>query len=203
MSVMRWLVDGYNVIRRAPELRSREQESLEAGRQALCAMLAEVARVSHDIFTVVFDGVDAGGRGGGGEGRRRRARARAAQGQSAEAQQEGTGDAAGPRPPRAGETTGPLAAFLDQAIAALQIAVADRAVEIDRRLFDALEEIEVERAIVDGIAHLHGEGGGPEGGVVVERVDRPVDPRADAVTAGERRGAGEHEVRSRPGNPEP
>src|SRR5437867_4716000 len=66
MSVMRWLVDGYNVIRRAPELRSREQESLEAGRQALCAMLAAVARVSHDTFTVVFDGVDAGGRGGGG-----------------------------------------------------------------------------------------------------------------------------------------
>ena len=62
---MRWLVDGYNVIRRAPELRSREQESLEAGRQALCALLATVARVSHDTFTVVFDGVDAGGRGGG------------------------------------------------------------------------------------------------------------------------------------------
>jgi len=65
---MRWLVDGYNVIRRAPELRSREQESLEAGRQALCAMLATVARVSRDTFTVVFDGVDAGGRGGGGAG---------------------------------------------------------------------------------------------------------------------------------------
>src|SRR5258705_1711476 len=65
---MRWLVDGYNVIRRAPELRSREQESLEAGRQALCAMLVAVARVSHDTFTVVFDGVDAGGRGGGGAG---------------------------------------------------------------------------------------------------------------------------------------
>ena len=31
---MRWLVDGYNVIRRAPELKSREQESLDAGRQA-------------------------------------------------------------------------------------------------------------------------------------------------------------------------
>ena len=65
---MRWLVDGYNVIRRAPELRSREQESLEAGRQALCAMLTTVARVSRDTFTVVFDGVDAGGRGGGGAG---------------------------------------------------------------------------------------------------------------------------------------
>lgn len=65
---MRWLVDGYNVIRRAPELRSREAESLEAGRQALCALLAGVARVSLDTFTVVFDGVDAGGRGAGGAG---------------------------------------------------------------------------------------------------------------------------------------
>jgi predicted RNA-binding protein with PIN domain len=65
---MRWLVDGYNVIRRAPELKSREQESLEAGRQALCALLAEIARVSGDSFTVVFDGAQAGGRAGGGAG---------------------------------------------------------------------------------------------------------------------------------------
>ncbi len=65
---MRWLVDGYNVIRRAPELKSREQESLEAGRQALCALLVEVARVSGDRFTVVFDGAQAGGRTGGGSG---------------------------------------------------------------------------------------------------------------------------------------
>ena len=65
---MRWLVDGYNVIRRAPELKSREQESLEAGRQALCALLAEVARASEDTFTVVFDGAQAGGSGGGGSG---------------------------------------------------------------------------------------------------------------------------------------
>jgi predicted RNA-binding protein with PIN domain len=65
---MRWLVDGYNVIRRAPELRSREQESLEAGRQALCALLVEIARVSGDSFTVVFDGAQSGGRAGGGSG---------------------------------------------------------------------------------------------------------------------------------------
>src|SRR6266436_3495611 len=68
MKVMRWLVDGYNVIRRAPELRSREQQSLEAGRHALCALLAGVARVSRDTFTVVFDGAEAGGRGTGGAG---------------------------------------------------------------------------------------------------------------------------------------
>ena len=65
---MRWLVDGYNVIRRAPELKSREQESLEAGRQALCALLVDVARASADTFTVVFDGSQAGGRAGGGSG---------------------------------------------------------------------------------------------------------------------------------------
>jgi predicted RNA-binding protein with PIN domain len=65
---MRWLVDGYNVIRRAPELKSREQESLEAGRQALCALLVEIARASGDSFTVVFDGAQAGGRAGGGSG---------------------------------------------------------------------------------------------------------------------------------------
>ena len=52
---MRWLVDGYNVIRRDPELLSRERQSLEAGRQALCGLLVEVARAS-------------GGRTGGGPG---------------------------------------------------------------------------------------------------------------------------------------
>src|SRR6266508_1186061 len=65
---MRWLVDGYNVIRRAPELRSREHQSLEAGRHALCALLVGVARASHDTFTVVFDGAEGGGRGAGGAG---------------------------------------------------------------------------------------------------------------------------------------
>lgn len=62
---VRWLVDGYNVIRRSPELASRERESLEAARAALCRLLAEAARVAGDEFTVVFDGE---GRGGGGLG---------------------------------------------------------------------------------------------------------------------------------------
>jgi predicted RNA-binding protein with PIN domain len=65
---MRWLVDGYNVIRRSPELRSREQESLEAGRRALCALLTSAARVSGDTFTIVFDGAGGGGRASGGPG---------------------------------------------------------------------------------------------------------------------------------------
>ncbi len=60
---MRWLIDGYNVIRRDPGLRSREEESLEAGRRALLQLLAAEARASRDDFTVVFDGARVAGGG--------------------------------------------------------------------------------------------------------------------------------------------
>jgi predicted RNA-binding protein with PIN domain len=53
---MRWFIDGYNVIRRDPELRAREAESLEAGRRALLHLIARAGRASQDEFTVVFDG---------------------------------------------------------------------------------------------------------------------------------------------------
>jgi predicted RNA-binding protein with PIN domain len=53
---MRWLIDGYNVIRRDADLKARESESLEAGRAALVALVARVARDLPDTFTVVFDG---------------------------------------------------------------------------------------------------------------------------------------------------
>jgi len=53
---MRWLVDGYNVIRRDPDLRAREAESLEAGRRALVTLIARADRAPRDEFTVVFDG---------------------------------------------------------------------------------------------------------------------------------------------------
>jgi hypothetical protein len=53
---MRWLVDGYNVIRRDPDLRAAEVGGLEAGRRALLARIAEHAQRSSDRFTVVFDG---------------------------------------------------------------------------------------------------------------------------------------------------
>ena len=65
---MHWLVDGYNVIRRDPGLASREKESLQAGREALCRLLSTIARRSRDRFTVVFDGDRGGGSTGGGEG---------------------------------------------------------------------------------------------------------------------------------------
>jgi predicted RNA-binding protein with PIN domain len=53
---MRWLVDGYNVIRRHPVLRGREAEGLAAGRTALLHRLAAVARDREETFVVVFDG---------------------------------------------------------------------------------------------------------------------------------------------------
>jgi predicted RNA-binding protein with PIN domain len=53
---MRWLIDGYNVIRRDPDLRAREAEGLPAGRAALLRRLAAVARDRDETFMVVFDG---------------------------------------------------------------------------------------------------------------------------------------------------
>jgi predicted RNA-binding protein with PIN domain len=64
---MRWVLDGYNLIRRDPDLHARERESLEAGRAALLALVARVARAGTDDFTVVFDGARrAGGAPAGG-----------------------------------------------------------------------------------------------------------------------------------------
>lgn len=53
---MKWFIDGYNVIRRDPDLSTAEAGGLEAGRRALLARIAEHARWSGDQFTVVFDG---------------------------------------------------------------------------------------------------------------------------------------------------
>ena len=58
---MRWLVDGYNVIRRDPDLAQHEARGLEDGRAALLKVIAGAARVSGDPFTVVFDGARRGG----------------------------------------------------------------------------------------------------------------------------------------------
>ena len=56
---MRWLIDGYNVINRAPGLVGRGTDD----RQALLNMLANAAqRAPRDHFTVVFDGQRGGSR---------------------------------------------------------------------------------------------------------------------------------------------
>ena len=53
---MRWLVDGYNVIRRDPDLQRHEAQSLDSGRRALLHLIARARRAVQDEFTVVFDG---------------------------------------------------------------------------------------------------------------------------------------------------
>jgi hypothetical protein len=65
---MRWLIDGYNVIRRSPELATAEGQGLEAGRLALCRLLSAAARRSGDRFVIVFDGAKGGGSGAGAAG---------------------------------------------------------------------------------------------------------------------------------------
>jgi predicted RNA-binding protein with PIN domain len=65
---MRWLIDGYNVIRRDAELAQYEADGLEEGRAALLRVVAGAARGSGDRFTVVFDGARrAGGAPAGGQ----------------------------------------------------------------------------------------------------------------------------------------
>jgi predicted RNA-binding protein with PIN domain len=51
-----WFIDGYNVIRRDADLKGAEARGLEAGRAALLALVARLAREVADEFTVVFDG---------------------------------------------------------------------------------------------------------------------------------------------------
>jgi predicted RNA-binding protein with PIN domain len=54
---MRWLIDGYNVIRRDADLRGAEEQSLRSAREALVRLVAGVARRSSaERFVVVFDG---------------------------------------------------------------------------------------------------------------------------------------------------
>ena len=63
---MRWLIDGYNVIRQGPESprfgqpaerRGSRPGTIEAARAALVRRITEAHRRSGDPFTIVFDGV--------------------------------------------------------------------------------------------------------------------------------------------------
>ena len=66
---MRILVDGYNVIRRLPELAAVERaDGLEAGREALCAHLRAYRRARGHAIAVVFDGAGGSSASSGAEG---------------------------------------------------------------------------------------------------------------------------------------
>src|SRR5882724_3180153 len=77
------------------------------------------------------------------------------------------------------EFPGPL--FAAETFAALQVRVTDGAVHVDHALFEALEQVQVERALVDDIAHLHGQPVPDERQEVGERVHQTVDRLSDPV----------------------
>ena len=53
---MHIIIDGYNLIRRSPELRRHERHSLEEGRRALIRALTIYRRLRPHRITLVFDG---------------------------------------------------------------------------------------------------------------------------------------------------
>ena len=64
---MRIIIDGYNLIRRIPELRTLEREGLEEGRGGLVRELSTYRAGKGHKITVVFDGAEAIHLGGGSE----------------------------------------------------------------------------------------------------------------------------------------
>ena len=127
--------------------------------------------------------------------------AAAAAAPAAEAQTEGGMDQA---PRRAQDVRlGYLLVSLDQPLATLEVAVADRAVQVDRRVLESLEEVEVQRALVELVARAHGESVREEGDVVVQRTHGPIHNIADPVPHGQGRQEREHQIRTGPGTPLP
>jgi predicted RNA-binding protein with PIN domain len=64
---MRIIIDGYNLIRRVPELKEADRTDLNAGRDMLIGELASYRTVKGHRITVVFDGSEALHLGGGVE----------------------------------------------------------------------------------------------------------------------------------------
>jgi len=51
------IIDGYNLIRRSPDLSRLDRQDLQAGREALIDLLADYKRIKAHKITVVFDGI--------------------------------------------------------------------------------------------------------------------------------------------------
>jgi len=64
---MRIVIDGYNLIRRVPELRALDRADLEAGRDGLVNELSTYRAGKGHRITVVFDGAESVHLGGGSE----------------------------------------------------------------------------------------------------------------------------------------
>src|SRR2546427_12277754 len=77
--------------------------------------------------------------------------------------------------------------LLDDLLPASEIAVSHGAVHIDHALLEALEQVEVQRAIVQRVAGLHAPPCPEKRKHVGERIHRAVDGLADPVTHRQRR----------------
>ena len=64
---MRIIIDGYNLIRRVPELRALDRADLEAGRDGLVNELSTYRAGKGHRITVIFDGAESVHLGGGSE----------------------------------------------------------------------------------------------------------------------------------------
>src|SRR5437867_12207094 len=102
---------------------------------------------------------------------------------------------AAPRQPTPRAPGRPLLA--DQAEAALQIRVTDSTVHVDHALFEALEQIQVERPLVHDVADLHPEPVPEERQEPGQRVHEPVHRLADAIANAERFEERHDDVRTR------
>src|SRR5215470_10618715 len=89
--------------------------------------------------------------------------------------------------------TAPL--FSDRCGASLEVSVSHRAVEIDDRLFHALETVEIERALVDDINRENAEARAPRSRPA-ERIHEAVDDSAGSVADRCRRHQRKNEVRA-------
>jgi predicted RNA-binding protein with PIN domain len=67
IGIVRIVIDGYNLIRRIPELRALDRGDLEEGRNALVHELSAYRSGKGHKITVIFDGAEAVHLGGGSE----------------------------------------------------------------------------------------------------------------------------------------
>src|SRR3989442_1481252 len=91
--------------------------------------------------------------------------------------------------------------LFDHLLPASEIAVSHGAVHVDHALLEALEQVEVQRAVVHRVAGLHTHPCPEERQHVGQRIHRPVDGLADPVTHRQRREERQDQARAGPAAP--